>query len=240
MSSQSSQIPEKMTDFFDERAHGYDEHMQQSIASFEAFYEAIAQPIPCTEEVLQILDIGSGTGLEFGPIFQRAPNAQITGVDLSERMLEHLRSKYERHLGQITLIQGSYLEMPFDEAKYDYGVSVMTLHHLLPKRKGRLYERIRQALKEGSKYIEGDYIASKEKEGRMLAEYREKMGLVGECGEEIYHIDIPLMMSIQRELLLEAGFAKVEVIWEEGEAAVYVAEARSALEGAHLTTHSSD
>jgi hypothetical protein len=29
-------------------------------------------------------------------------------------------------------------------------------------------------------------------------------------------------MEMQREFLLRAGFAKVEVIWEEGEAAIYV------------------
>ena len=225
MHSRASEPPEKMSDFFDKRSHGYDEHMQQSIPSFRAFYEAIAQPIPRTEEVLHILDIGCGTGLEFGPILQRAPNARITGVDLSEKMLEQLQSKYVSRLGQISLIQGSYLQMPFRQAKVDYGVSVMTLHHLLPGRKGRLYEKIRQALKAKGKYIEGDYVVSKEKEERMLKEYQERAGLVEGDGEGNYHVDIPLTMEMQRELLLRAGFAKVEVVWEEGEAAVYVAEA---------------
>lgn len=225
MNSQASELPEKMSDFFDERSHGYDEHMQQTIASYRAFYEAIAQPIPCTEEVLHILDIGCGTGLEFGPILQRAPNARITGVDLSERMLEQLRSKYVRCLGQITLIHGSYLEVPFNEAEYDYIVSVMTLHHLLPTRKRQLYGRIRQALKAKGQYIEGDYVVSKDKQEQMLAEYREKVGFMGGPREGNYHVDIPLTMEMQRDLLLKAGFAKVEVLWHEGEAAVYAAEA---------------
>jgi hypothetical protein len=80
-------------------------------------------------------------------------------------------------------------------------------------------------LKAKGKYIEGDYVVSKEKEEQMLAEYREKVRFMGECKEGNYHTDIPLTMEIQRELLLRAGFAKVEVIWEEGEAAVYVVEA---------------
>jgi tRNA (cmo5U34)-methyltransferase len=225
MNSQSSERPEKMSDFFDKRSSGYDEHMRQSIASFEAFYEAIAQCIPCTDEVLHILDVGCGTGLELGPIFLRAPNARITGVDLSEGMLKHLRDKVASRLEQLALIQGSYLEMSFGQAEYDYGVSVMTLHHLLPERKGRLYEKTRQALKDEGKYIEGDYIVSKEKHEPILAEYREKLRSVTKPGDGHYHVDIPLTMEMQRELLLKAGFARVEVIWEEGEAAVYVAEA---------------
>jgi hypothetical protein len=37
-----------MSDFFDDRSQGYDEHLQQSLHSFEAFYKAVARPIPRT------------------------------------------------------------------------------------------------------------------------------------------------------------------------------------------------
>jgi tRNA (cmo5U34)-methyltransferase len=139
-------------------------------------------------------------------------------------MLARLRSKYANRLEQMTLVQGSYLEVPFGEAQYDYAVSVMTLHHLTPRSKGQLYERIRQALKDGGKYIEGDYVVSEQKAGQMLAEYRKRMNRVEGGGEGAYHIDIPLTMGMQRELLLEAGFSEAELLWEEGEAIVYVAE----------------
>jgi len=36
-------------------------------------------------------------------------------------------------------------------------------------------------------------------------------------------VDIPLALDTQRALLRAAGFDEVEVVWEEGEAAVYVA-----------------
>jgi hypothetical protein len=88
-----------------------------------------------------------------------------------------------------------------------------------------LYERIRGALGAGGGYIEGDYIVSKKEEARALAAYRDRMGPARERGEGMYHVDIPLAMETQRALLLQAGFARVEVIWHEGEAAVYVADA---------------
>jgi len=223
MCSELAQLPESMGDFFDRRSGEYDEHMQQSLDSFEAFYEAVAQPIPRTDDELQILDIGCGTGLEFAPIFQRAPNAQIAGIDLSASMLEHSRGKYASHLAQLTLIQGSYLEIPLGKARYDYAVSVMTLHHLKLKRKGQLYGRIRRALRGGGAYIEGDYVVSKGKAAQLLAEYREKMARVEEREEGIHHIDIPLTVEMQQKSLLGAGFATVELIWQEGEAVVYLA-----------------
>jgi tRNA (cmo5U34)-methyltransferase len=215
--------PEKMSDFFDARSEGYDAHMQGAMDAFEDFYAAIAGTIPRTEAALRILDVGCGTGLELDPILQRAPNAQITGVDLSDRMLARLRAKYADRWGQMTLIQGSYLALPLGAARYDWAVSAMTLHHLLPESKGRLYARIRRALKPGGRYVEGDYVVSPEKAARLLTAYREKMVAMKDPEEGAYHVDIPLSLDTQRALLLAAGFAEVEVVWEEGEAAVYMA-----------------
>jgi tRNA (cmo5U34)-methyltransferase len=222
MGSQSSP-PEKMGDFFDERSGDYDPHMRQALASFGAFYGAVAQPIPHTREPLQILDLGCGTGLELGAILRRAPKARITGIDLSAGMLAQLRRKHAEHLGQILLIQGSYLAMPLTRTTYDYVVSVMTLHHLRPAAKRCLYERIRRALVEGGRYIEGDYIVPENGVARAWAEYQEKAVRLEDGGPGRYHVDLPLPMAMQRELLLQAGFGQVHVLWAEAKSAVYVA-----------------
>ena len=39
---------------------------------------------------------------------------------------------------------------------YDYGVSVLSLHYLLPDRMGELYRPIHDALRPGGSYVEGD------------------------------------------------------------------------------------
>lgn len=224
MCAESSSALQKMGDFFDERSSGYDAHMRQAVASFGAFYGAVAQPIPHTQEPLQILDLGCGTGLELGPILDRAPRARITGLDLSAKMLAQLRSKHREHRGQLLLIQGSYLEMPFAKIRYDYVLSVMTLHHLRPAAKRGMYEWIHQALEDGGRYIEGDYIVSEQEAGRAWDEYLDKAARLEDGGAGRYHIDLPLSMAMQRQLLLQAGFGRVYVIWEEAGSAVYVAE----------------
>jgi len=215
--------PERMTDFFDTRFESYDEQMERNVASFAAFYASVAFPLPRTAEPLRILDIGCGTGLELEALFDRASCAQVTAVDLSRKMLEELRRKYADRLSQITLVQGSYLEIPFGEECYDYAVSVMTLHHLLPERKRRLYERVRLALRPGGEYLEGDYVVSEERSRRLLAEYEQRMRSLENPEQGAYHVDIPLSWQTQRRLLLGAGFDRVEVVWQEGEALVYVA-----------------
>jgi tRNA (cmo5U34)-methyltransferase len=82
---------ERMADFFDARSEGYEEHMAQSVSSFDRFYAAIASPVPETDEELYILDLGCGTGVELEAILSRAPNAAITGIDVSAQMLHKLR-----------------------------------------------------------------------------------------------------------------------------------------------------
>lgn len=219
----SDHPPERMVDFFDARTEGYDEHMAHNVADFEAFYAAVAEPIPTTERPVRILDIGCGTGLELAEILRRAPHARITAVDLSAGMLDRLREKYAPYLEQIELIQDSYLTVPLPAATYDYAVAVMTLHHLLPEPKQALYERIRRALKPGGQYVEGDWVVAPEKEQALLEAHRAQVGERESAGEGAYHVDIPFSLATQRRLLRAAGFDKVEVVWQVEEAAVYVA-----------------
>jgi tRNA (cmo5U34)-methyltransferase len=214
--------PERMADFFDVRSGGYDEDMRRSVSSFDQFYGCIASPIVDTKAKVRVLDIGCGTGLELEAILSKVPNAVVTGIDVSEQMLRRLADKYANYSKQMTLIKGSYLTVPFGEGVYDYAVAVMTLHHFVSDTKRKLYEKIRKALKRRGKYIEGDWVVSSARERQYLLEYEKKQRL--EVSEEgSHHIDIPFSLETQTRLLLEAGFSKVDVIWHEDEAAIYVA-----------------
>jgi tRNA (cmo5U34)-methyltransferase len=215
--------PESMDEFFDKVAESYDEHMKQNIESFEEFYSCISTCITETEKAINVLDIGCGTGLEFEAIFEKAPRAMITGIDVSGEMLNILRDKYKKRLGQIALIQKSYLAVPFGKDVYDYVISVMTLHHLLPEQKRSQYQKIKESLKPGGKYVEGDYIVTLEQEKQFLEKYREKRRSDANIGDGTHHIDIPFSLNTQRRLLAEAGFSSMEVLWQGEKAAVYVA-----------------
>lgn len=214
---------EGMREFFDKRAETYDKHMEDAGISSSQFYARISASVANTKDKIRILDIGCGTGLELEGIFDRAPHAEIVGVDLSGEMLNELRAKYQKYVGQITLIQESYLTLPFGSECYDYVVAVMTLHHLLPDKKRRLYQRIKKALKSRGQYIEGDYIVTPEKEARLLVEYLELSKAGKDVKDGTHHIDIPFSLDTEKRVMAEAGFSRVEVLWQQGEAAVYIA-----------------
>ena len=83
---------EKMSDFFEARLDGYDEHMMTAIESAEEFYPFTARQLP-DKEGCQILDLGCGTGLELKECYALNPSAQVTGIDLSQGMLAELKRK---------------------------------------------------------------------------------------------------------------------------------------------------
>jgi tRNA (cmo5U34)-methyltransferase len=219
MSAEEFEIPEPMGDFFDARAAGYDDHIRGYVfdpdTTFVQFYRAIASSIPETSEPLRILDLGCGTGLELDALFERAPKARVTGIDLSANMLDLLREKHSARMSQITLIAGSYLTLPLDAQAYDYAISAMSTHHLLHDAKRALYERIHVALEPGGKYVEGESVTRQDLESEFLAGYYSEAAMVPPADDGHYHIDLPFSLETQESLLLEAGFADFEIIWRE-------------------------
>lgn len=87
---------EEMGAFFDVRVDGYDEHMLGMFKDFGLYYETVAGPIAETKQNISVLDLGCGTGPELNWVFKKAPNASVTGIDLSQQMLNRLAEKFNQ------------------------------------------------------------------------------------------------------------------------------------------------
>ena len=98
----------------------------------------------------------------------------------------------------------------------------MTIHHLFEDEKVKLYSRIRDSLKNGGMYIEGDYVVDEEQSKEALKEYERKIKFVDKNG--FYHIDIPMTEEKQIMLMNKAGFLNVEVIFKAKYNRVFVAK----------------
>ena len=201
---------EKMSDFFEARLDGYDEHMLTNIESADEFYPFTAKQLPTTENC-HILDLGCGTGLELGEYYLRNPYAIVTGIDLSKGMLSALKQKFADK--NITLICGSYFDVPFGVSSFDGAVSVESLHHFTKEEKTSLYTKLHKALKDGGYFILTDYFAlSDEEEQRCRQNLISLKAEQGIADHEFYHYDTPLTVKHETEALLEAGFSSVMVL----------------------------
>lgn len=211
---------ERMDNFFATRVDGYDQHMLQNVSGCREGYEALAALVP--DGTGTLLDLGCGTGLELNPIFQRFPDLAVTGIDLTQAMLDKLLAKYPGK--RIHLICGSYFDVDFGREAFDVAISYQTMHHFAYEKKIGLYERIRDALKPNGQYIECDYIAANQAEEDFC--FAENLRLRQEQGiapEAFYHFDTPITMENQRCLLTKAGFSTVHIPWQIPNAAIFAA-----------------
>ncbi|MBR6620229.1 MAG: class I SAM-dependent methyltransferase [Clostridia bacterium] len=201
---------EKMDEFFNKRLDGYDEHMMTNIESSDTFYPYTAELLPKTNGA-KILDLGCGTGLELEHYFKLNPSAKITGIDLTESMLNALKNKFPEK--DLTLICGSYFDVPFDENAFDAAVSVESLHHFTKEEKIPLYAKLCKALKDGGYFILTDYFALSDEDEQTfrndLLKLKKEQGI---NDDEFYHYDTPLTVAHETEALLEVGFSSVEVL----------------------------
>lgn len=205
---------EKMGAFFDARLDGYEEHQLTTIEAAEEFYPFTAGCLP-QHSGTRVLDLGCGTGLELGYYFETVPDAEVTGIDLSQGMLEALREKFRGR--SLNLVLGSYFDVPFEENAYDAAVSVESLHHFTKEEKIPLYEKVRKALKPGGYFILTDYFATSDEEERFrraeLLRLKKEQNL---SDGEFYHYDTPLTVEHEKEALFSAGFSAVTVLGSWG------------------------
>ena len=206
---------ERMEDFFAARVKDYDDHMRTNIEGSLEFYAYTASLLP-KEPNSKVLDLGCGTGLELEEYYKLNPYTETTGIDLSEDMLNALKAKFPgKHL---TLIHGSYFDVPLGDRIYDAAVSVESLHHFSAEMKMSLYKKLYASLKDHGIFVLTDYFAESEEREK---EYSEELARLkreqGLSGDNFYHYDTPLLVDREMDILRRAGFSDVRIMKKWGE-----------------------
>ena len=200
---------EQMSDFFTARVVGYDEHMINDVEGCEECYKKMATLVP--PQTKNLLDLGCGTGLELDEIFKILPNVAVTGIDMTQAMLDELKRKHPDKA--LNLICDDYFKVDFGNSQYDCAVSFQTMHHFSHDKKIELYSKLCNALKTDSCYIECDYMITEQAEEDFyyaeLARMRKEQGLKD---DEFYHYDTPCTIENQIMLLKKSGFKAVEQV----------------------------
>ncbi len=193
-----------MRRFFNEKADGYDEvHGQKHLFDTKiALVERVPKDARC------FLDLGVGTGLELTLLFEKLPDADVTGIDISENMLAELGKR--PFADRIKAVYGDFFDVDFGSG-YDCVITSSALHHFEREDKLRLYKKVYAALKEGGCFISSDCIYSTLDEEKWTFEH------YGELIAQYRHVDTPLAAETEIALLSEAGFDKITITDLENE-----------------------
>lgn len=212
---------EKMDEFFNARAITYDQHMLVNL-QLAKFYEEIARCFSFDIQNPKLLDLGCGTGLELEHLFAKFSDISVTGIDLSQEMLNVFNEKYSDK--NIKIICGSYFTIDFGIDCYDSVISTYSLHHFTEEEKVTLYKKIFDSLVNGGIYIEGDYTCKTMEEQLLYIAENERLRNENGISEGFYHYDTPFTIETQIKLLKTAGFGEIKVINEWDNTTIFSAK----------------
>lgn len=205
---------------FNSIAQLYDKQRPSLIPCFSDFYGVAIDNLNLSTASPEILDLGAGTGLFSEFVLQKYPNAKITLVDLSQKMLDIAQKRFSSN-ENISIIQQDFTTFK-GEKLYDAVISSLAIHHLEDKAKADLYNTIFALLKSGGIFINAEQVAGESEYFSRLydKEWRKKVEASDLSREEInasyerIKLDKRSPVSTQIKWLKDAGFKEVDCLYK--------------------------
>ena len=204
--------------------------------------------IPCRRDILYaiakltaeftpenpvILDIGCGNGDVTNEILSLKPSVSLSLLDYSDDMIKMATERFSNNSNIKVLKHNLNNGLPEQmmAVKFDAVVSCFALHHIELENRVRLYENIRQVLREGGLFINGDrFIVESPSINQwgndfwiawVVERIRTELGIErtfeevkqAQVESDKQHGDKPGTIWEMREDLKRAGFKFVDCIW---------------------------
>jgi len=96
-----------------------------------------------------ILDVGAGTGRITVELAKKG--AEVTALDVSEKMLNSLKSKVKSQKSRIQIIQGDAENLPFEDNCFDVVTAAFLIVHL--KNPQHFFDEVYRVLKDGGTFL---------------------------------------------------------------------------------------
>jgi tRNA (cmo5U34)-methyltransferase len=215
---------------FDAVATGYDAQREYVIPDLRQFYSAAVWAAESPSASPAILDVGAGTGLLSALLLSKYPASTLTLLDISEKMLAVARERFSG-CKNVMFRTGDYSRVDLG-GPYGLVCSALSIHHLEPADKRRLFGRIFSALAPGGIFVNADqaegetpYLSGKYRE--YWDEFLENGPLSASESAEIRRrrdsLDKNERLSVQLSWLHEAGFSDVDIVYKNRNFIVTVA-----------------
>ena len=214
---------------FSRDAGGYDDLRRRLIPCFDDFYGTALRLIEeCrSEPVIDVLDVGAGTGLFSEMVAAKHPVGRLCLLDGSAAMLDRARIRFpgtDRVEYRVADMATADLGGPWDLV-----ISALAIHHLSDDQKRDLYRRVRGALKPGGLFVNAEQVGGPDPEtderyARLWLEQVRGLGVpeleVEKALERMSH-DRCAPVESQLQWLREAGFAEVDCSFKAWRFAVF-------------------
>lgn len=205
---------------FNENALSYDNQRKKLIPCFDDFYSIPVSILNLKRETPTVLDIGAGTGLFSSFVKEKYPNARMTLIDLSEKMMDVAKERFN-HYEDIQYVVSDYTEYEFKQ-KFDLIISSLSIHHLSDEEKRKLYKTSFSLLADDGIFINADQVLGSTPciEKLYKDDWKNKIEQSGLSKEEIEaaydRTNLDQMATLEEQIgwLKESGFVDVDCIYK--------------------------
>jgi len=205
---------------FDAVATEYDAQREHVIPDMRNYYGAAVWAAETAAAAPAILDIGAGTGLLSALLLEKYPAATLTLLDISEKMLAVARERFSGRKN-VCFRAGDYAQVELG-GPYDLVCSALSIHHLEPGDKQRLFTKVYRALSPGGLFVNADQAEGEtpyftERYLEYWNDFLANGPLSADEHAEILKrrdtLDKNEKLSVQLAWLQKAGFSDVDVVY---------------------------
>ncbi len=136
---------------FNERAELYESLIRKIIPHHDVFFGTVLGFVSGGK--IDVLELGSGTGLVTEMVLGSNPDEQITCIDMSPEMIEVALSKPS--LREVSMLEGDFSEV-WPEGPFDVVMTTLCMHHLPDDDRMEMLARIHDILSPSGVFINGD------------------------------------------------------------------------------------
>lgn len=230
MSGSSNAIGE----IFSLGAQGYDAVRRNLVPCFDGFYGSALEVIgdwagARSSAMLEVLDLGAGTGLFSAMVLGRLPQARLHLVDVSDAMLAQARERFAGAAGSNVGFEVRDYTQGSLGGPWDLVLSALSIHHLDDGAKRSLFARIFQALRPAGLFVNAEQVlgptpAAEARyrrlwDGQVLGSGVDRLEY--ERAVDRMRHDRCATLFDQLEWMRAAGFAEVDCAFKQWRFAVY-------------------
>jgi ubiquinone/menaquinone biosynthesis C-methylase UbiE len=208
----------------------YDDRIRKLIPLYDELIPEVARALAySSHRINRIVDLGVGTGALAQACLDQIANARVWGIDADVAMMQVARKRLGRRLSRVTLVEGSFLDVPLPAC--DAVVASYALHHIRTLRqKQAFYRRCHEALRPGGMIVNGDCAPASTPQGFQqdlnvwfthLARTFGSRSAAKRVYESWADEDVYVPLADELRLLQRAGF-ETDVPWRRSPFAVIV------------------
>ena len=221
----------KQFEFDEEVASVFDDMLNRSVPFYK---ENLNLQIKILKNFLnendKVVDLGSSTGTFLIELAKKKSKLTLIGIDNSTAMINRAKNKAKAFGVNVEFINDDFLNYDFSGSKAI--IANYTVQFIRPLKREKLIQKIYDSLTDGGIFLMSEKLITENKKLNKIMidiyyEYKKKMGYseyeIAQKREALENVLIPYTMQENIEMLKNAGFKDIEVIFRWNNFATFIA-----------------